>query len=429
MLLGLALASKWVGAYAIGRSSCSSCCARRSGRVIALVGHDRADRRSSATSAIAPRPTTVGPAPQLHVPGPDAGPDACCSRSAWSVGRVRFTRDELRLAVVGPVVARRRARRRRRRAAGPAPTRRRLVAAPEHPLLLGRGPAAAAGGVAYGIVVARRRVGRRASGAGHAPIGRREPRPRRHRRAAGCRPGRACWACRGCSRWLPHGHPAGASTSLSYVPWVELGNQLDRRAARPGNGGQTLVDLTAVDVRVPRRPARRRTPRRRRGGRGRSTSSRSGSTRTLRRPHDRGHLRHRQPGHLLAGDPGRRLRPRGRLARRSLSLTLVVHRHLRACGCPGRASTGPRSSTTSSPACRSSFWRSPTSSPSCGTALRSAPGCSRASPAALAHPRGAAAVAAAPPLCGLAGTEAVQPEAPRLCARSSRDGRPDRHAW
>ena len=37
------------------------------------------------------------------------------------------------------------------------------------------------------------------------------------------------------------------------------------------------------------------------------------------------------------------------------SLTFVLHRHRLRCGCPGRASTGPRSSTTSSPRCRSSF--------------------------------------------------------------------------
>ena len=60
--------------------------------------------------------------------------------------------------------------------------------------------------------------------------------------------------------------------------------------------------------------------------------------------------------------------------RRSLALGLILSASS-SSGCPGARSTGRRSSTTTTRACRS--WSSPwpTSWPSCGTAPRAGPGC------------------------------------------------------
>ena len=73
------------------------------------------------------------------------------------------------------------------------------------------------------------------------------------------------------------------------------------------------------------------------------------------------------------------------------------------CGCPGRASTGPRSSTTSSPACRSRRWRWPTSLAGRSNGPPPTSGCWRAWPRGGRDHRAAARYGPATPLPALSG--------------------------
>ena len=142
----------------------------------------------------------------------------------------------------------------------------------------------------------------------------------------------------------------------------------------------------------------------------------------LRRRHHGRHLRHRQPGRLLAGHPGRGVGLLAGVEAPQPGAGAHGHRWSCACGCPGRASTAPRSSTTSSRRCRSRSWRWPTSWPSCGTAHRRGRG---------AWPRSAPrlAIIGAPllwlfrqPLCGLANTQQVN-KGTEVCGALSRTSR------
>ena len=138
------------------------------------------------------------------------------------------------------------------------------------------------------------------------------------------RPG---WLARAAARLggrLPPGHPARRLRRLLH-PVGAASRTTSSSAGWPaGHTGQTLLDLTGADVRLPQRPDRAARRRRRRGGRGRSTSSPSGSTRTVRRRHDGRHLRRRQPRHLVAGRPGDGLRGDHGVPRRSLALALIA---------------------------------------------------------------------------------------------------------
>ena len=118
-------------------------------------------------------------------------------------------------------------------------------------------------------------------------------------------------------------------------------------ACPPAHTGPDAARADQVDVRLPQQPARDARRRRRRGGPGRSTSSRSGSTRTAspaarrRAIYDAGNLVIWWLGIpamvFVAWQAFAPAEPRPRRSSSSAS---------RASGCPGRASTGRRSSTT-----------------------------------------------------------------------------------
>ena len=240
-------------------------------------------------------------------------------------------------------------------------------------------------------------------------------RPRR-RRAAGC--GRAAlglpvvWAmvCLVASR--------SASTSCRTCRGRSSRTTSCGPAGPAGHTGQTLLELTGRCTTTTTTCARR-TPRRRRGGPGRSTSSRSGSTRSASPSGTAGvDLRRRQPGHLLAGDPGHGLRRLAGVPAAKPALALIADRRSPASGCRGRASTGRRSSTTTTrPAVRDP---GPRLLPGGAVARAVAPDLA----AGPARGRGSAIVGPAVlwlfrrPLCAIVGVRCVNPGS-QACPASS----------
>ncbi len=131
----------------------------------------------------------------------------------------------------------------------------------------------------------------------------------------------------------------------------------------------TTTTTTCGRPTLPRRP----------GGPGPSTSSRSGSTRAASRATPQPRSTTRATSRSGGSACRRWASSRGRRSSAGAWPWPWSASRSRSSGCPGRASTGPRSSTTTTRACRSSSSPSPTCSPSCGTARRVGRGCSPAS--------------------------------------------------
>ena len=236
VLLGLALASKWVAAYAIGAlGSCSSSSAARSGRVardLGLIGdHGRArlhrDQRPRGPDGFGNLTF------MLIMIGAD--PDR---RSSWrSIHPIAWTDDEMRFAVGAPVAVGGARLLRARCATGPASTRRcALGSLAITPLLLGLAARARArlvvlvlywlgGRLGFGPLAAPPGAGRSGPAASSRP--RRRPR-------AGCGPG---WAL-GCRSSVVAVclvvDPVGVYV-ISYLPWALIGTTRSSPAGRPGH--------------------------------------------------------------------------------------------------------------------------------------------------------------------------------------------------
>ena len=306
LLLGLALASKWVGAYAIGGVGLLILLRSSLGRWIALAAMI-ALTGVLGYIAITPNPTVQNPQINYLFLGIMIVLTLLLAVGI-TVRPMRLTRDEFRFAVALPLLLG-------------------VIAVVYGAYRLIAGPPAAAGallpptrilalgvaGIAIGVAVAG--VGWYLGRRGRGPLASADDRrsrdapswPRRRPSAAGCVLDRASSGCRGCS-------PCVAITAIplvvyviSYIPWINLGNQwftgLSRRAtpARPSSTCRSRCTTTTTTC-------ARRTRRRRRGGRGRSTSSRSGSSRATTpaaRPrviYDTGNI-----VAVLAGHPGRGL--------------------------------------------------------------------------------------------------------------------------
>ena len=266
--------------------------------------------------------------------------------------------------------------------------------------------------------------GGRASG--RSPRRRRRPTPPRSCRAGRAAAARGVAAARArCSACRSSGRSSACSRSrsrvyvVSYLPWATIGTTSCSRAGRPATPARRCVDLTQAmyDYHNNLRAATRR---RRRGGPGRSTSSRSGSTRRASpaaRPRRSTTpatwsiwwLAHPGDGlRRLAGVRPPQPRPRPR------------HDRVRsASGCPGRGSTGRRSSTTTTRRCRSCSSPSPTSPPSCGTGRRAGRGSCAQVGRGRRDPGPGVLWLLAGPLCALRRRGPGGSRTPQACSRRS----------
>ena len=190
-----------------------------------------------------------------------------------------------------------------------------------------------------------------------------------------------------------------------YLPWAFSTTTSSSPAGRPGTRGQTLVDLTGADVPLPQRPDR---------GARRELAVVGVAAQPQARLVLPGLVRDStaasiyDAGNMVIwwlGIPAMAFVAYQAFRRRSLALALILDRLPRASGSAGRASTGRRSSTTTTRACRSWSWRSATSWPSCGTGRRAGRGCSRGSPAAVALMGPVILWLLRRPLCAIAGVD------------------------
>ena len=244
LLLGLALASKWAGAYAIGLVVLLILLRSALGRIIALVGMIGL---TGFLGYLAIRPPEDVPDPGLNFMFLILMVTLTALLAVAMVRRpVRFSLDELRFAVIAPSVA---------GAllalaglvAGPATP----VAPPEGSSLLAADPLLAAGAAllflgaaAYGAswLGARIGVGPLAPLRPRDPV---EPVPS---------PAPAGWLRPGWFTGIPWLFALGTVAALpfvvyiaSYVPWALLNEPITNRLIEwwpPGNTGQTLLELT-----------------------------------------------------------------------------------------------------------------------------------------------------------------------------------------
>ena len=189
---------------------------------------------------------------------------------------MRMSRDELRLAIVGPDPRRDRRHRHRRRTRLANPPSRVIVS--RHAGAVGRWLL-----VALGVGVLRAawlgaRYGYGPWATSAACRFRARARRPRHRSVAGCGRARVSSACPGCSPWPPSRScrwPSTRSATSRGSTWATSGSPAFPRAtpARPSSTCRSRCTTTTTTC-APR------TRLRRRGGPGRSTSSRSGSSRT-----------------------------------------------------------------------------------------------------------------------------------------------------
>ena len=172
--------------------------------------------------------------------------------------------------------------------------------------------------------------------------------------AAGCGPGSQLGLPVVWMVVLPARHPARASTSPRTSRGRSSRTTAVRRGWPPGHTGQTLLDLTGADVRLPQRPDR--------GARrlvavvGLAVRPQAGLVLPggLRRQHHRRDLRRRQPRRSGgSGVPAMGFVAWQAFTRRSLRAGPDRDRASPASGSRGRGSTGRRSSTTTTRACRS----------------------------------------------------------------------------
>ena len=240
LLLGLALASKWVGLYAIGAVGLLILLRSALGRLIALV---TMILMAGLLGYIAITPSATVESPQLNYIflALMVGVTALL---AIGIARrpVRFTMDELRLVVGAPLLA----------GSG-------LLAYGAYRLATDPDAGAAEGSftptrlVIYGIVVFAIAVGLGVTAwfAGRRGIGplARQPRVEVYREPASPPPPRG-WLRPGSGLLgLPWLAALGAITvipigvyALSYLPWIELGNRWTETFPA-GNAGQTFLDL------------------------------------------------------------------------------------------------------------------------------------------------------------------------------------------
>ena len=216
-------------------------------------------------------------------------------------------------------------------------------------------------------------------------------RPRR-RRTAGCAPA-GCSGCRCSGPRSASSRSRSAVYVVSYIPWAMIENHQLVTGWPVGHTGQTLLDLTDADVRLPQRADRAAPGLVAVVGLAARPQARVVLPGGPRGRDGGGDLRRRQPRHLVARRRGDGLRQRAWRIAGAASRWRSSPSGSRRSGSRGRASTAPPSSTTTTRPCRSWSWPSPTSSPRSGTAPRAARGCSPGSPARWRSCCPAAAVA------------------------------------
>ena len=239
MLLGLALATKWVGLYAIGAIGLLILLRSALGRWVALAAMILLTAVLGYI-AITPNPDVVNPQINYLFLGLMVVLTVLLA-VALILRPVRFTRDELRLAVGLPALA---------GIVGVLYGGYRLLAGP--PAAEGRAVAASAD-----RHPGRRRAGRGAGDRCHCLVpGQTRPRP-----AGECRDGRhggrSGISAAGARLAAPRFGSAGAAVAactrgrdalpiavyvLSYIPWINLGNQWFQ-GFPAGHTGQTFLDL------------------------------------------------------------------------------------------------------------------------------------------------------------------------------------------
>ena len=194
---------------------------------------------------------------------------------------------------------------------------------------------------------------------------------------------------------------------VSYIPWALIENHQLWPAGRPGPHRPDPARPDRPDVRLPQRPDRAAPGVVAVVGVAVRPQARvvlpglvAGTTAAI---YDAGNLVIWWMGvpalAFVASRPSP-AQPRARPHRRSGS---------RRSGCRGRASTAPRSSTTTTRPCRSSSSRSPTSWPSCGTGRRAGRGCGPASRPGWPSSGRPLMWLLSRPLCAFVGVESVNP--------------------
>ena len=350
-ILGLGLASKWVALYALGGIALLIMVRSALGRLLAILALIAMTAGLGYLAINVPAGTGFGNLPFVaimvgltviavvaNVPHP----------IAWSL-------DEIRFAVGAPIVARRARRPRRVGRASRAAGRPRAARPQRRWSTIAAALALFGGPLAWAAFAVAARLGFGPLAPAPAPDD-----PAALLAAAGAATGRGLAAARRPARparrldgRLPPGpagrdlhrvvHPVGAHRQPRPV----------RRAGRRATPARRCVDLTGADVQLPQRPdgAARRVV----AVVGVAVRPQAGLVLPggLRRQHDRRDLRRRQPRHLVARPAGARLRGVAGVRAAEPAARADHDRLRRASGCPGPGSIGPRSSTTTTRACRS----------------------------------------------------------------------------